>query len=272
MSEADPRETAAPDRQRWGELELEVFVDPARTLGPLREAVTAELLELCDRIATFDASHLVMEEIRRATWLMVARKNGAVVGFSMATLLCVNRRWVLYLNFMMFAPQARGQGLLTGQIEYLIRQAARRLKGGELYLVSLSGNPQIVGAVHHYPWSFPRAGKRTPERLQQVALDFARHLYPSLHCDREPPVLRKISPQDPSRGGLPRHRDPRVNAFCEQHLDFFEGDEFILVGRLGPLQRRLIYLACWMARARAWSRRKRKRSEAAAGTLQAQRK
>lgn len=236
------------------DLDLEMLVDPARTLGAAKESVVAELVALCERTASFDARELLVEEIEHATWLLLVRKDAAAVGFALATLFAVDQRWVLYLNFMVFAPEARGRGLLNGFIEDILRRTAERLRGSEFYLVSLSGNPLIVGAVHHYPLAYPRPGRPTPADHQEAAQAVARRLYPHLRFDREPPVVRKISPQDTSM--LARHRDPRVNAFCDRHLDYAAGDELVLVGRIGRLQRWAIYLVCRAAMARAWARRR----------------
>ncbi|MFI5302111.1 MAG: hypothetical protein ACHREM_28810 [Polyangiales bacterium] len=240
---------------RLDDLVFETFVEPRDSLGAARARVVAELLTLCRENTTFDASHLLVHEIDHATWLNVVRRAGAVVGFVMASLLELDGDWVLYLNFMVFGREARGRNLLTRQLEYLLRSAASRRNGEDFYLVSLSGNAQVVGAVHHYPWAYPRPGRATPPRLRKIARALATTLYPELRFDEEPPIVRKISPQDLSVHGLPRHRDRRVNEFCDRHLDYAAGDEIVLVGRIGLPQRLGIYAACRAALLRAWLRR-----------------
>lgn len=184
--------------------------------------------------------------------LTVLRDSGSrrLVGFSAMSLLDVDvggrSETVLHLGLLMLDPGYRGRGfsrLVYGMSTVL---ALLRRCGRSFWVSSVSQVPAVVGMVSKSledPFPAPTA-VRTHRHLEVAREIMARHravfgVGEEAGFDAERFVIT-----DAYTGGsdnlkksffeAPKHRDPAINAWCRETLDYGRGDDVLQLARFTP--------------------------------------
>lgn len=231
------RERFSPYSQirRHGDLELELIPDPAKTLGDAADVVMSELVRLTVENSLVKPGSYLPKTFEQATLLVVIRRSGIPMGYSVSAILEVQGVIFLWLIATFYAKEIRGRSL-SSTINRL--HTGKALKLGWLrpvYLVVRTQNPLVIAGLLRSPVVYPRPDKAPPRSLQRMASLFYAQTGLSGTLDPKTLVVIAGNPRDAADPDPPRHRDPAVNAFCDAHLDYARGDLFLMLGRLHPL-------------------------------------
>lgn len=186
---------------------------------------------------------------RRVITIAYDTATGRPVGFNALAALDlqvgVHPETVLHLGLTYVDPEFQGHGLpglLYGAAAFLLL-----FKGGlrGFWISNVTQVPAVVGLVsggyaHVYP--NPLKGTRQTFTHLTLARQIMRHHRAAFGVADESPYdeVRSII-QDAYTGGsdelkktfedAPKHRDARVNAWCEKQLDYRRGDDVLQLGR-----------------------------------------
>jgi hypothetical protein len=229
---SEARFSPTSELRRWGELAIEIIREPAATLGEALPLVYAELLRITATATPYHPGTYMFRHLDQASTLVVVRKAGKPEGFSIGTLRELDGAVYLFFNATMYTPAIQGAGLGLRVNLIHLWQAVRRARGRPFYAAVRTQNPIALATVIAGAPFYPRPGKVTPSRLRQAAAKLAAVLNPGACFDAEAMVQRGVLARDAREPGRPRHHDPRLNAFCDRHLDYEAGDLFLLMARL----------------------------------------
>jgi len=223
--------------EAWPDLDLaiEIIREPAATLGASLPWVYAELLRITATTTPFHPGTYMHRHLDQATTLVIIRRAGRAEGFSIGTLREVGGKLMLFFNATMYSPAIRGAGLGLRVNLIHLWDAVRRAGGRRFYAAVRTQNPIALATVIAGAPFFPRPGKATPRRLQEAARALSEALNPGARFDLAAMVQRGVLARDVREPGRPRHHDPRINAFCDRHLDYEAGDLFLLMAEMSPL-------------------------------------
>ncbi len=186
---------------------------------------------------------------RRVITIAYERATGRPVGFNALAALDlqvgVHAETVLHLGLTYVDPEFQGHGLpglLYGAAAFLML-----FKGGlrGYWISNVTQVPAVVGLVSSgYASVYPNPLEPVRQTFTHLTLarQIMRHHRQAFGVAGEAPYdeVRSII-QDAYTGGsdelkktfeeAPKHRDPRVNAWCEKELDYRRGDDVLQLGR-----------------------------------------
>lgn len=218
---------------RLDRFTVEIIDEPAATLGAMAEPVLATLMALSRANLASDPESYLRRHFAEASTLVVVRLGAEVVGLSMASQCAIAGRHFLWVRQTVLAPGARGAMLMQRVTGIHLWRAVRAAWPKPFYLMTRTGNPRVVGSLIAAPQFYPRPGKPTPAHLREAAAAFSEAQGWAEAFEAETLVLREIVSQTAPVESAP-HRDPRVNAFCAEHLTN-GGDRFLMIARAGWL-------------------------------------
>lgn len=229
---SEARFSPRSELRRWGDVEIEVIREPATTLGAALPLVYAELLRITATATPYHPGTYMFRHLDQASTLVVLRRNGKPEGFSIGTLRELEGAVYLFFNATMYTPALQGAGLGLKVNLIHLWHAVRRAKGRAFFAAVRTQNPIALATVIAGAPFYPRPGTQTPVGLRKAAAALAAVLNPGARFDADAMVQRGVLARDAREPGRPRHHDPRLNAFCDRHLNYEAGDLFLLMARL----------------------------------------
>ncbi|MBM3269684.1 MAG: hypothetical protein FJZ01_18795 [Candidatus Sericytochromatia bacterium] len=220
-----------PDSQivRISGCAVEIIRKPFEALEPMLTAAYLDLnrlLYIGNRARPGSFMHV---HLGSASSLAIARVGTRIAGFSLATHLALGGKRIVIHNATAVDPAIRGQAMafLLNAIHYF--DAFRQAPLG-FYSVARTYNPQIYGGLLSAGPYYPRPTTPPPADIRSVGRAIASYLNPDAPYDPDVMVQRGAW-KKLHRGEIPRHWSPAVNAYCDRHLRYDEGDGLVVVGR-----------------------------------------
>ncbi len=215
-------------------LAVEVIDKPLEALEPILTAAYLDLNRLLyignrARPGTFMHFHLAS-----ASSLAIARVGSQVAGFSLATHLSVSGEHVVIHNATAVDSEIRGRSMsfLLNAVHYFDAFLASPVRG--FYSVARTYNPLIYGGLLSAGPYYPRPNAPPPPKIRDLGIAVARMLNADAPYDPDVMVQRGAW-KKLHKGEIPRHWSREVNAYCDTHLRYDEGDGLIVVGRFDAL-------------------------------------
>lgn len=244
-----------------------IYDQPGKWMSePQLQALRADLRAVAQAAIPGDLTYGVFRPDRapyETRLIVVGRdtRTGAVAGFNAMPRLQVQLAdgpiTVLHLGLMAIHPdfQRRGlQGLLYGLGGF---SCLHRIPERRVWVSNVTEVPSVAGAfaenfLEAYPG--PLSVPPPPPRHREIAMAIARdhrHEFgvgPEAAFDDQRFVLMGsyVGGSEALKKTFdkaPKHRDPRVNDFCQRELDYGRGDDFLQIGQVD-----VGVISAWMAR------------------------
>lgn len=187
---------------------------------------------------------------RRVISIAYDKKTNEPIGFSAQIYMHVKKysfkQIVLHLGLIYISPKAQGKS-----VSYLLAMLPNillTLKSGLRcsWVSNVTQVPAVLGLVDkNYSKTYPSAKKEhqqtfTHRKLTELIMKDHRHDFgvgedAVLDLDKQIIKNAYTGGSDDMKKTFeesPKHRDPKINAMCEQNLDYDRGDDYIQLGTL----------------------------------------
>ena len=231
----------------YRDFEIEIIAEGCRRSPHLLESIQEEVLTVATYSRGWDEqsldlmrAHFKLGPLYQANSLVLIRKVGRLVGLAGSV-----NDWkvesgsLVHLCSLGLLPEAQKRGFLPVLLGILwsltlrLPQVRQDFRSSRVYITAITQSPYLLAMLHELFDLYPSPEHPSiPAEIKSIAHAVVERFDAELHLDDERLIIRNECKFFYQR--TPYSSNRRLNSFCDHHLNYREGDVFVLVGKVIP--------------------------------------